>query len=90
MMWHVEIEVSIKEEMETGNYYVMSQSDSIPVDIVFHSKKEAQEFADWLNYKEEWIDRLENIVSYEISYGKLEEIKERYEKMWKWRLENGR
>ena len=86
MMWQVETEVSIKEEKETGNYYVMNQGDSIPVDIIFHTKKEAQEFADWLNYKDEWIEVLENVVEYEISNSKLEELKERYDKLKGWRI----
>ena len=61
MTWQVGIEVDLKTK-QTIAYTVENQSQSLPVNIVFHDKNEAKKFADWLNVKDDWIDKLEMFV----------------------------
>ena len=83
-MWQTETMVRLKDNRVEG-YVVTNQvggDSNLPVDIIFQSKDSADKLAKWLNRKDDWIDRLENIIRYETDID-VEEIKEKFERGYK-------
>lgn len=81
MMWQVETMVRLKDNQVEG-YTVANQvggSSNLPIDITFKSKDSAVKLAKWLNKKDDWIGRLENIVEYETDIN-VEEMKKKFER----------
>ena len=81
-MWQVETSV----HMYTGEsaYTVTNQiggDANLPLTFIFANRKDAEKLSKWLNKKDDWTDRLEEIVEHHIGEEKLEEIREKYEKM---------
>lgn len=78
-MWRVDTNVDLFDGECT--YSVSEEVDCLPLDFVFANREDAEKLAKWLNKKDDWTDRLEEIVEHHIGEEKLEEIREKFEKM---------
>ena len=83
-MWQVETTVRLYDKGVVG-YSVDNQiggDDTLPIEIVFSEKKEANELRKWLQKKEDWIDKLELIIEMETDIN-LDELREKFETGWR-------
>lgn len=68
MTWELEEVVRhLADKPITVAYNVRHEIENFPVDLTFTNKELAKEVADWLNKKDNWIDRLETIIEHETS-----------------------